>query len=69
MTTEYQENHTMRYTLYRGLAEITNSVRLKFATINLKKPAKWKWDIKGDTPLFYRKIPALLNAKQGFSTV
>ena len=32
----------MRYTFYCGLAQISNWVRLKFAAMNLKKPAKWK---------------------------
>jgi hypothetical protein len=33
----------MRYTPYRGLAQVTNWVRLKFAAMNLKKFAKRKW--------------------------
>lgn len=38
-----KEKHAMRYTQYIGLAQVTNWVRLKFATMNLKKLAKWKW--------------------------
>ena len=38
-----KEKHGMRYTPYKGLAQVTNWVRLKFATMNLKKLAKWKW--------------------------
>lgn len=34
----------MRYTQYRGLAQVTNWVKLKFAAMNLKKLAKWKWN-------------------------
>ena len=34
----------MRYTQYRGLAQVTKWVKLKFAAINLKKLARWKWD-------------------------
>lgn len=41
-----KEKHAMRYTPYRSLAQVRNWVRLKFATMNLKKLAKWKW--KGD---------------------
>ena len=37
-----KETHTMRYTFYRGLAQVSNWVRLKFATMNLKKLARWK---------------------------
>ena len=33
----------MRYTQYRGLAQVTNWVKLKFAAMNLKKLATWKW--------------------------
>ncbi|MGM9538298.1 MAG: hypothetical protein ACI3VN_08205, partial [Candidatus Onthomonas sp.] len=33
----------MRYTQYRGLAQVTNWVKLKFAAMNLKKLASWKW--------------------------
>jgi len=32
-----------RYTQYRGLAQGTNWVKLKFAAMNLKKSANWKW--------------------------
>nr|WP_242868475.1 hypothetical protein [Fournierella massiliensis] len=34
----------MRYTQYRGLAQVTNWVKLKFAAMNLKKLAIWKWN-------------------------
>lgn len=34
-----KEKHSMRYTLFRGLAQVTNWVRLKFAAMNLKKYA------------------------------
>lgn len=35
--------YEMRYTLYRGLTQVTNWVKLKFAAMNLKKLAMWKW--------------------------
>lgn len=38
-----KEKHAMRYTHYRGLAQVTKWVKLKFAAMNLKKLAKWKW--------------------------
>ena len=38
-----KEKHGMRYTQYRGLAQVTNWVKLKFAAMNLKKLARWKW--------------------------
>ena len=38
-----KEKHGMRYTLYRGLAQVTNWVKLKFAAMNLKKLAIRKW--------------------------
>lgn len=45
-----KEKHGMRYTLHRGLSQVTKWVRLKFAAMNLKKLAMWKWrDGKHDT--------------------
>jgi len=38
-----KEKHAMRYTQYRGLAQVRNWVKLKFAAMNLKKLAEWKW--------------------------
>lgn len=38
-----KEKYAMRYTPYRGLARVSNWVRLKFAAMNLKKLATWKW--------------------------
>ncbi|HWP52332.1 MAG TPA: IS5/IS1182 family transposase, partial [Clostridia bacterium] len=38
-----KEKHAMRYTQYRSLTQVTNWVKLKFAAMNLKKLAKWKW--------------------------
>ena len=39
-----KEKHAMRYTQYRGLAQVTKWVKLKFAAMNLKKLAAWKWN-------------------------
>ena len=39
--TDAKEKHGMRYTNHRGLARVTNWVRLKFAAMNLKKLAMW----------------------------
>ena len=33
----------MRYTSYRGLKRVSMWVRLKYAAMNLKKLAMWKW--------------------------
>ena len=38
-----KEKHAMRYTYHRGLARVTNWVRLKYAAMNLKKLAEWSW--------------------------
>ncbi len=38
-----KEKHAMRYTPYRGLAQVSIWVRLKFAAINLKKFARRRW--------------------------
>ena len=45
-----KERHDMRYTQYRGLAQVTNWVKLKFAAMNLKKLATWKWKRKNPSP-------------------
>ena len=39
-----KEKHAMRYTQYRGLSQVTNWVRLKFAAMNLKKYAIHRWN-------------------------
>ena len=46
-----KEKHAMRYTHHRGLARVTNWVRLKYAAMNLKKLAKWSWNTS-----FFRAI-------------
>ena len=38
-----KEKHAMRFTYYRGLTHVTKWVRLKFAAMNLKKLAIWRW--------------------------
>ena len=45
-----KEKHGMRYTQYRGLAQVTNWVKLKFAAMNLKKLATWKWNCRYPAP-------------------
>lgn len=47
-----KEKHAMRYTQYRGLAQVTNWVKLKFAAMNLKKLAKWKWSASLSRAIF-----------------
>ena len=41
--TAAKEKFAIRYTPYRGFAQVTNSVRLKFAAMNLKKYAVHRW--------------------------
>ena len=45
-----KEKHGMRYTQYRGLAQVTNWVKLKFAAMNLEKLATWKWNCRHPAP-------------------
>ncbi|MGI5983327.1 MAG: transposase, partial [Sakamotonia sp.] len=45
-----KEKYGMRYTPYRGLKRVSMWVRLKFAAMNLKKLAIWRWK-KGHFPL------------------
>ena len=50
-----KEKHGMRYTLYRGLTQVSKWVKLKFAAMNLKKPALWKSQCF--TPHFFNPFP------------
>ena len=47
-----KEKHAMRYTPYRGLAQVENWVKLKFAAMNLKKFAIHRWN-RSHTPATY----------------
>ena len=67
-----KEKHGMRHTHYRGLAQVSNWVRLKFAAMNLKKLANWKARRTVPTPhfpllpqfLFYILRPVWFLARQ-----
>ena len=52
-----KEKHAMRYTHHRGLARVTNWVRLKYAAMNLKKLAVWSWN----NSFFHRLFLRFLN--------
>ena len=41
------QKQNTRYVIhkYKGLAQVTNWVKLKFVIMNLKKPAVWKWNV------------------------
>lgn len=63
-----KEKHAMRYTPYRGLTQVQNWVKLKFAAMNLKKFAKHRWNETHPSRFLlvlfkscdnYAKIPAL----------
>ena len=45
-----KEKHGMRYTYYRGLSAVSKWVKLKFAAMNLKKMAIWKWKTGPEDP-------------------
>ena len=55
-----KEKHAVRYTYYRGLTQVSNWVRLKFAAMNLKKLARWKTKRQRSAPFpplsFYLSI-------------
>ena len=59
-----KEKYAMRYTPYTGLAQVTNWVRLKFATMNLKKLAKWKWKGNNTPSKLLVFIVNLINMKK-----
>ena len=48
------------YTQYRGLTQVANWVKLKFAAMNLKKLARWLW--KENSPSFLSRLFLLLYA-------
>lgn len=50
-----KEKHNMRYTQYRGLAKVKDEATLRFACMNLKKPAIRKWKT-GPAFLFLQRI-------------
>ena len=56
-----KEKHAMRYTHHRGLARVTAWVRLKYAAMNLKKLAVWKWNTSDFFALIAFFVP--FNAK------
>jgi hypothetical protein len=51
-----KEKHGMRYTTLRGLAQVTNWIRLKFAAMNLKKLA-----LKGHVSPCFQRIFAIFS--------
>ena len=69
-----KEKHAMRYTPCRGLVQVTNWVKLKFAAMNLKKLASWKWKEHSFTgfpsffPLYTPETRLPLDAQPGLST-
>ena len=69
-----KEKHAMRYTQYRGLAQVTNWVKLKFVAMNLKRLANWKWKASSSSPFFCTFLSMILltrlqcGLQPGFST-
>lgn len=51
-----EEKHGMRYTRYKGLAQVTNWVKFCFVAMNLKKFAKCLWRDTGPSvsPTLFR---------------
>ena len=45
-----KEKYAMRYTQYRGLTQVSNWVKLKFAAMNLKKFAIHRWEMAQKHP-------------------
>lgn len=62
-----KEKHGMRYTQYRGLAKVEAEAALRFACMNLKKLANWKWKKKGNVSHFIEI--KLTHIKRGFAIV
>ena len=70
-----KEKHAMRYTQYRGLAQVTKWVKLKFAAMNLKKYAIHRFREPLFISLFFlfsyfgHYFSPFPNRKWGFDTV
>ena len=62
-----KEKYRMRYTQYRGLSQVRKWVKLKFAAMNLKKMAMWKW--KGKKWLFVDGLKSILCNFLRFSNI
>ena len=59
-----KQKHAMRYTNHRGLVRVSTWVRLKYAAMNLKKLAVWKWATSAIYALIFlpgRKTAILLS--------
>lgn len=58
------KKHAMRYTNYRGLASVTNWVKLKLAAMNLKKFAlsKWRRDHTNPAPPAFSNLISFLTS-------
>lgn len=66
-----KEKHAMRYTRYRGLAQVSKWVKLKFAAMNLKKLAMWKCKLLSFFAFLrppYKKASTILLGRCLFST-
>lgn len=63
-----KEKYAMRYAPYRGLAQVTNWVKLKYSAMNLKKLAMWRWRDTSTSlfkriSLLFHSISSLFNIK------
>jgi len=54
-----KEKHGMRYTQHRGLTAVSSWVKLKYATMNLKKLAVWRW--ADALSVYLNRLPSVLS--------
>ena len=59
-----KELHGMRYTQYRGLAKVKMELTLKFACMNLKKLAMWKFGKNFLNTNFYKNNSKFIKIKK-----
>ena len=62
-----KELHGMRYTQYRGLAKVKMELTLKFACMNLKKLAMWKFRKGFFNANFFKSNYKLIKIKKWLS--
>lgn len=64
-----KELYGMKYTQYRGLAKVKMELTLKFACMNLKKLAMWKFGKDFHNTNFYKNNSKFIKIKKWLSNI
>lgn len=60
-----KSSYGLRYTTYRGFAQVSSWVRLKFAAMNLKKFTVWEWRERLSSSLLHSFLTFSLSISKG----